>query len=129
LPGTIAAKRHSKAQKEGPMVDTSRIRDDMEVISADGESVGRATGIGADGLGVRSAAGEAWLPLDWIGRIDDHVHLLHGAAVVRGRLGGAPPVRPNPTQGRLKGPFVIGALLLLIAIVLLFVGFGFTPRQ
>lgn len=105
------------------MADTGAIRENMAVISSDGELVGHVSAVRGGGLELRPAAGSGGLSrplaLDRVSRVDHQVHLLDSAAVVRGELGGPAEPPPHRTEGRLKGPFVIGALFLVIALVLL----------
>lgn len=104
------------------MVDTSLIRENMEVYSSDGEMVGHVSATGPGGLSVRGSGASGPgrdVPLDWISRVDDHVHLHHSAPVVRARLSGIPEPPPHRTEGSLTGPWIIGGILLLIALVLL----------
>lgn len=103
-------------------MDTSLIRENMDVISSDGQRVGQVARLEPDRLAVRAPgrSGEpGFVPLDWISRIDEHVHVRHTAAVVLGEIGGAPEPLPHRTEGRLTGPWVIGGIFLLIAIGLL----------
>lgn len=103
-------------------MDMSQIRENMGVVASDGRRVGQVTALETDRLGVRPLGGTGapgYVPLDWISRIDEHVHLRHDAAVVAGAIGGIPEPAPRPTEGRLTGPMVIGAIFLVIAIGLL----------
>lgn len=104
------------------MADLARIRRDMEVISSDGETVGRVAST-EDGLAVAPSAGGASgphpIPHEWVARVDDHVHLRHSAAVVRGRWSGNAEPRPQQSMGKAKAPWLIGLVLLAIAVLLL----------
>jgi hypothetical protein len=61
------------------------------------------------------------LPSDWVSRVDEHVHLGHGAAVVRGRWSGA-DARPSGQIGKSRLPWIAGLVLLAIAFLLLIWG-------
>jgi len=109
------------------MAELSAIRPRMEVKSSDGEIVGHvhSTDQGrlmvspVDGVGV--GAGHP-VSDDWIARVDEHVHLRHSAAVVRGRWSGSdalPDARPNQEMGKARLPWIIGLVLLAIAVLLL----------
>lgn len=102
-------------------MDTSLIRENMDVIASDGERVGTVAALEGERLSVRPVSGGAagYVPLDWISRIDEHVHLRHTGAVARGEIEGIPEPAPEPTEGRLKGPAVIGGIFLAIAVALL----------
>lgn len=109
------------------MADLSLIRPQMQVLGSDGELVGHVHSADGDRLmvspvgGVGAGSGHQ-LQADWIARVDEHVHLRHGAAVVRGRWSGA-DARPNQQMGKARLPWLIGLVFLAIAIVLLFWGF------
>jgi hypothetical protein len=104
------------------MVD---IRQGMDVLSSDGEIVGR-TGLSDAGRiavvpGGGGGGGTRDVPPDWITRVDEHVHLRHSAAMLRAEWRGDVP-RPAPSEGRARLPWLIGIVLLLIAVFLLFWG-------
>ncbi|MDP8995067.1 MAG: DUF2171 domain-containing protein [Pseudomonadota bacterium] len=108
------------------MADVHLIRQGMEVLSADGELVGRVVGT-ADGITVHptgtAAPGAHPLPDHWVVRVDEHVHLRHSAAVVRGEWSGYAAPEPHPTEGGARLPWIIGLVLLAIAVLLLVWGF------
>ncbi|MFN3943963.1 MAG: DUF2171 domain-containing protein [Allosphingosinicella sp.] len=105
------------------MADIARIRENMEVISSDGELVGHVASLDGGRLSVRSAGGGTH-PVDpgRISRVDDHVHLLDSAAVLRGDWSGRAAPPPHPTEGRAKGPWAIGIVFVVILIGLLIWG-------
>lgn len=102
-------------------MDTSLIRENMDVIASDGERVGTVAALKGERVAVRPLTGGAtgYVPLDWVSRIDEHVHLRHTSAVALGQIEGIPEPAPEPTEGRLKGPAVIGCIFLVIAVALL----------
>lgn len=61
------------------MVEASSIRADMEVIDKNGQPIGRVDDVDEDQIKVtRSGSPEGqhhFVPLDWIERVDTHVHL------------------------------------------------------
>jgi outer membrane protein OmpA-like peptidoglycan-associated protein len=64
------------------MADTSQIREHMPVIASDGRRVGTVDAAGPDGIKLTrndSPDGQHHLiPLAWVARVDEHVHLTHG---------------------------------------------------
>jgi hypothetical protein len=104
------------------MVDLSAIRDGMEVISSDGERLGTATGVENGRLGIRAEGGTRNVSTDRISRVDDHVHLLDSGAVVRGDWSGRAAPKPHPTEGRARGPWIVGVVFIVILVLLLIWG-------
>lgn len=110
------------------MADLTAIRPRMEVMSSDGELVGHVHSSDQGRLLVsplRAPPGAAGrdVDTDWVSRVDEHVHLRHGAAVIRGRWSGSAESRPRRTEGGAKIPWLIGLVLLAIAVLLLIWGF------
>ncbi|HEX9931381.1 MAG TPA: DUF2171 domain-containing protein [Allosphingosinicella sp.] len=105
------------------MADLTLIRERMEVMSSDGELVGHVHGVSETGFTVSplGGAGAGGHPIDpdWVSRVDEHVHLRHNAAVVRGGWSGNGDVRPNQQMGKARLPWLIGLVLLAIAVMLL----------
>ncbi len=103
------------------MVD---IRQGMNVVSSDGEIVGRTGVSDAGRISVTPLEGEGSrdIPGDWITRVDEHVHLRHSSGAIRSEWRGD-MARPDPTEGRARIPWAIGLVLLLIALFLLLWGF------
>ena len=109
------------------MAELSAIRPGMEVKSSDGEVIGHVRSTDTGRLLVSpldGAGGGAGYPVDedWVTRVDEHVHLRHSAADMRGRLGDRPggvDARPNPQMGKARLPWLIGLVLLGIAVLLL----------
>lgn len=70
------------------MVDRLQIQPLMEVIAADGSRVGRVDGV--EGQAIRLAAEDApdgrhhLIPLEWVARVDAHVHLNVGSEALAG---------------------------------------------
>ena len=105
------------------MADLTAIRPGMQVISSDGEVVGhvRTSENGRLTVSPLGGAGAGGHPVDedWVARVDDHVHLRHSAGVVRGRWSGNAEARPNQQMGKARLPWLIGLVLLAIAVLLL----------
>jgi hypothetical protein len=103
------------------MADFHLIRDNMPVMSSDGQLVGHVSAAHEGRFAITPADGSSTghVPHDWVSRIDDHVHLSHSAAVVRGRLAGMTEPRPMPAQERARVPWIIGAVFVIVALFLL----------
>lgn len=101
------------------MAELSGIRQGMQVKSSDGEVVGHvAPGGGLSvtpvGGGMAHAVSE-----DWVARVDEHVHLRHSAAVLRGRWSGNAGSEQVPTQSGARAPIILGMIVIGIALLLL----------
>lgn len=109
------------------------IRPGMQVIGSDGGMVGRVTGVHGNHIHLEPDAPapdapDHTLPLDWVARVDDHVHLNVIAELARDRWGNggdgfAPAsagVRKDAYTGMGKSWIVwlFGAILLVLVIVL-----------
>jgi len=118
------------------------IRQGMEVIGSDGGMVGRVKGLHGDHIHVEPTApvhsGDHTVPLSWVARADDHVHLDREAALVRETWGSGhaiPHERPaaathtaaSGAAGTPEAPhrpgkswivWAIGGLLLLMILFL-----------
>jgi hypothetical protein len=108
------------------MADFGAIRPRMEVKSSDGEVVGHVHSADGGRLNVSPVGGVgagSGVPVDpdWVTRIDEHVHLRHSAADLRGRWRGG-DAQPNQQMGKAKVPWWIGLVLLAIAVLLLIWG-------
>jgi hypothetical protein len=70
------------------MINTTQIREHMDVLGADGVHVGtvdRVEGAGKIKLTKKDPVSEGahhFVPVDWVERIDNHVHLNKGASEV-----------------------------------------------
>ena len=121
------------------MAHQKNIREGMEVLGSDGGMVGRVKGVHGDHIHVEPTApvhaGDHTVPLSWVARADDHVHLDREAALVRETWGSGhaiPPARPAATaeaapprheaahsgMGKSWFVWIIGALLLLFILFL-----------
>ena len=112
------------------MAELSHIRQGMQVKSSDGEVVGHVAPGG--GLSVTPIGGGAAHSVseEWVSRVDEHVHLRHSAAVLRGRWSGnAIPAEAVPTQKGAKVPIILGLIVIAIALVLLFWGFFYSSND
>src|SRR5437764_13646979 len=75
-------------QKEPAVADTSKIREHMEVMGSCGNPVGKVDRV--EGISIKltkdgpAARGEHhYIPVDWVQRVDLHVHLSKPAADVQ----------------------------------------------
>lgn len=125
------------------------VRSGQQVIGSDGGMIGTVVGVEGDVIAVQGAAehgsGHHHVPADWIDHVDSHVHLNRTAALARetwtthaqdrgaaDRQGSAPAAAaaapiPHRTEGR-KGswlPWLMLAILVLIALVVLFRGLAY----
>ena len=119
------------------------IRAGMQVLGSDGGMIGRAVRVHGDHLHLEPdapepGATEHMVPLRWVKRVDEHVHLDREAALVRdtwrtGEAAGAVLEPPHGGMGRSWIVWLIGAVLLLIVIVLGIRGCGYagsdTPAE
>ncbi len=70
------------------MIDSSKIKEHMEVVGSDGEHVGTVDHFeGADVIKLTksdpaSDGKHHYIPLGWVNRVDRHIHLQHPAAEV-----------------------------------------------
>lgn len=112
------------------MAYTSRIRDGMPVLSSDGETVGRIEGSAQGGFMLRPEGAQGGparpLPPDWIGRIDDHVHLHRSAAAMRAQAHGIGGERPREQEAT-TFPKAAIAVVIGIAVLLLVYALFFNP--
>jgi hypothetical protein len=122
----------------------SEVRSGQQVLGSDGGMIGTVEGVEGDVIAVRGAAehgaGHHHVPADWIDHVDAHVHLNRTAALARETWtshthagGGAPTAAataapmPHRTEGK-KGswlPWLMLAILVAIALVVLFRGFAY----
>lgn len=134
------------------MAKKENIREGLQVLGSDGGMVGRVKGLHGDHIHVEptvpSHSGDHTVPLAWVERADDHVHLNREAALVRDTWGSGHPIPPGhgatttrttSTTTRAAGThggasrgmgkswivWLIGALLLALIIVLGIRGFGY----
>jgi len=119
------------------MANSDEIRHGSQVLGSDGGMVGLVDGVEGERIKLQRAAeagggGHHFVPIDWVDRVDDHVHLNVDAATVRDRWGteagaaaagtgyAATAGAATADDGRTNWlPWIIGALLLL---ALLFFG-------
>jgi outer membrane protein OmpA-like peptidoglycan-associated protein len=136
------------------MAGSHDIRDDMQVIGSDGGMVGRVDGVDGDRIKLkRSPPGEGphhFVPIAWVARVDEHVHLDRDAALVRdtwiaegaGGTGTGTGTAPATGTGGLRGAaatdrpagaskfvWIIGAILLLGILFLGFRAFNYAGRE
>ena len=134
------------------MAQKKDIREGMEVLGSDGGMIGRVKGLHGDHIHVEPTApvhsGDHTVPLNWVARADDHVHLDREAALVRDTWGSGegheiPPARPAATtraaatehgaahRSKSKSWIVWarGALLLLLIVILGIRGFGYAASD
>ena len=136
------------------MTGRDMIRQGMEVLGSDGGMVGRVMGLHESHIHVEPTApvhgGDHVVPLKWIARVDDHVHLDRNAALVRDTWGSGegheiPSAAAHSSAlndggradrhpaGREGGKswivWAIGAILLLIIVLLGIRGFGYAASD
>ena len=122
----------------------SEVRSGQQVLGSDGGMIGTVERVEGDVIAVRSAGergpGHHHVPADWIDHVDTHVHLNRTASVAwetwtththGGGSGAASAATaataPRPTEGK-KGswlPWLVLAILVAIAIVVLFRGLAY----
>ena len=117
------------------MIDHTPIRKDMDVIASDGATVGKVDSVERERIKLTrkdSADGEHhYVPMDWVERVDQHVHLNRGAAAIAG-LGAAgmagaahaadrshDHVATHDTRKANWLPWIIGGLALIALIAAL----------
>ena len=122
------------------------IRPGMQVLGSDGGMIGRATGVHGDHVHLEPTAGAAGaghtVPLDWIARVDEHVHLNVTAQLARkrwssgdhGHAAGASPLGARREDaytgvGKSRIVWIIGAVMLAIVIILLARGCGYAVQD
>ena len=135
------------------MAHSPNIREGMQVIASDGGMVGRVLGLHGNHIHVEPTApvpgaAEHVVPLAWVARTDDHVHLDRDAALVRETWGsgndGFAAARPagaattahatreaahSGGRGKSWIVWLIGGLLLLGIIILGIRGFGYASDE
>lgn len=133
------------------MAGAHEIRNGMQVLGSDGGMIGTVTGTEGDRIAVKSAGEQGGdhhhVPLEWIARVDDHVHLdrtaatawdswrTHGqdsgrVAATEHREGGG-GAHPRPSEGK-KGswiPWLVLAILVLLGIVALARGLNYASEE
>jgi hypothetical protein len=68
------------------MAGAAQIREDMQVIGSDGGMIGVIDGVEGERLKLKRGPGGGphhYVPLAWVARVDEHVHLDRPAAVAR----------------------------------------------
>ena len=131
------------------MAQAYEIRENMQVLGLDGGVVGRVDKVEGDRIKLnREPAGgpHHFVPLAWVSRIDEHVHLDRDSAAARGgwtqetmssETGATGPAAASGSihegaHDRRKMnwiPWILGALLLALVIFLLFRGLGYASRE
>lgn len=105
------------------MVDRPQIKEQMEVLASDGTFLGRVAAVEAQAirLAVTDSPGlrDHLIPLDWVARVDRHVHLNIGrdglAGLQQGRVVSVDDATVSPAAGAV--PPVIGAAGAAIGVV------------
>lgn len=110
------------------MADTGKIANGMQVIGSDGGMVGNVDGVEGSNIKLKRASemgggAHHFVPMDWVERVDDHVHLSVPAATVRDRWGSdaasaGHAAEPTRSEGGSKLPWIIGAVLLLAILII-----------
>lgn len=126
------------------MANAHEISHDMQVFGSDGGMVGRVDGVEGGRIKLKRApdvGGEHhhYIPLAWIARVDDHVHLTESAVAVRDHWTVADDGRNTRTAARAEGVrsdaysrrnsnwliWVAVALLVIVALYALISGLGY----
>ena len=131
------------------MVDLRSVREGMQVLGSDGGMIGEVSGVHGNHIHVRptppvEGGAEHVVPLAWVARVDDHVHLQRTAALARdtwqshegggGTAGAAAAQRrgeaatDRPARGS-KWVWIVGAIMLLIIIILGIRAFGYAGTE
>ena len=105
------------------MAGASKIRHDMQVLGHDGGMIGKVDAVEGKVLKLQRApelgGGEHhFVPLIWVERVDDHVHLNVAAATARDRFGteasnAGHAAVPDDEGGIGWLPWLIGAIVLV----------------
>jgi len=131
------------------MAQAHEIREDMQVLGSDGGVVGRVDKVEGSRVKLnRDPAGgpHHFVPLAWVARIDEHVHLDRDSASARGgwteetTATATGATGPAAASGSIHEgahdrrninwiPWILGALLLALVIFLLFRGAGYASRE
>lgn len=107
------------------------IRNGMQVLGSDGGLIGEVDGVSGDTIKLKRAIGGGphhFIPIDWVARVDDHVHLSLDAATARdrwvadsddgrGAYAAVPAAAATADRKTNWIPWIIG--LVLLAVVLL----------
>jgi len=105
------------------MVDTSRIRNGLAVIAADGEPIGAVDALDGDRLKLtrKDSTDDAhhYIPLAWVARIEERIHLNRSGAEVRASWGHDRAMAATPgVHGERKTSwlrwFLLGLALLAV---------------
>lgn len=74
-------------------IDTSKITQHMDVIAADGQSIGKVDHMQDGRIKLAKTSSpdgqHHFVPLDWIDHIDQHVHLNKTLSAIRAQASGA----------------------------------------
>ena len=119
------------------------IREDMQVLGSDGGMIGRVDGSDGSRIKLKRAAESSgahhhYLPLSWIARVDDHVHLDRPAAQAReqwtvgddaGAAAGAAHAGAHDRKGANWIPWLIGVALLAVILFLGVRGCSYAARE
>lgn len=109
------------------MVDRSAIREHMDVVAADGTTIGKVDSVDGDRIKIArhgSPDGQHHhVPLAWVSRVDEHVHLDRGEAAVLAADGARGTAAAATIPGRSRSfnwlPWLIGGIALLALILAL----------
>lgn len=108
------------------MVDTSRIRNGLAVIASDGEPVGAVDSVEGDRIKLTrkdsTDAEHHYIPLAWVDRVEERVHLNRTGADVRtawGRYTGATPGHGTAATGARRTNWMAWVLIALGLLALL----------
>ncbi len=127
-------------------MNSDDIRSGMQVLGSDGGMIGVVDGVDGPDIRVREgseAAGRHAVPLAWVSRVDEHVHLDRSAALARDTWDGAAAFGGTAAvEGSAPGAaatdlpvrrslwvWIIGAALLLMVLFLLVRGCAYAGRD
>ena len=109
-------------------MDGSSVSAGMQVLGSDGGMIGTVDSVEDDRIKLKRApeAGGGlhhYIPLAWVARVDDHVHLDRDAALAREVWAAEGADGPRPIQGHEPGtprwiPWTIGLVGLVIILFL-----------
>lgn len=110
------------------MADREDIRHDMQVLGSDGGMIGRVDGVEGERIKLKrdaeiAGAQHHYVPMRWVARVDEHVHLDRTAALAREEWtvgDGATPAAAVRSEDRRSNwvPWAVGIVLLLAVLFL-----------
>ena len=126
------------------MAQAHEIRENMQVLGSDGGVVGRVDKVDGERIKLNREPARGphhFVPLAWIARVDEHVHLDRDSGTARnGWTAESVATGPAAASGSIHEgahdrrrmnwiPWILGAILLALVIFLLFRGLGYASRE